>query len=91
MCLPLTCSADLVKSGFNYLLDKSGLPFEVYEVINKTQDYSYPYDLRFFLTLFLMVLFITLVLVASVGKSLRHHPFIDAFSMKESMKVFNYL
>ena len=88
LCLPVDCSADMIKVALDTLLDKAGLPYYVATVVNDSQTYRYPFDARFFFTIFLFVMLTLLVLLASCSKSFEHHPTIGAFSVKKSIKIF---
>ena len=72
------------------VLDKIDLGYEAVTVVNRTQDYHYPFDLAFFLTALLIMTLVLLVLAASCTKSFRHHPTIGAFSVQKSLTIFKY-
>ena len=75
----------MVKTGFNYVLHKYHLPLEVLQVLNNFQQYTYPFDFSFFLTVALLTLLVCLVLLASCSSQFSAHPTFAAFSLSRSI------
>ena len=90
LCLPVSCSADMIKNGFNYVLDKEKIPLQVLSVVNKIGEYSYPFDLSFYVTVLLLTVLLVLVLVSSCSSQFGNHRYFGVFSIKRSWKNFSY-
>ena len=90
VCLPEQCSTDSVKNLLQMLIDREKLPFAVLSVKNKIYEYSYPFDWVFFVTLFILISLVLLVVITSIDKNLRSHKTLSAFSVQNSMKIFKH-
>lgn len=90
VCLPSHCTPDAIRTGMNAILDKAGLPLHVNAVLNGLEDYQYPFNFSFFLTVFCLIFLVTLVGMATCSQRISQHKVMGAFSLQKSMKVFKY-
>ena len=90
MCLPEECPTSSLKSLLQRLLDELKMGLSVGDVENHIDKYEYGYDWVFFLTVFIITALVFLVLLASCSKTAGKHKTLSAFSLQNSLKIYEY-
>ena len=90
MCLPEECPTSSINIIVQRLLDQLKAGLFVGDVGNHIDKYEYGYDWVFFLTILILSILICFVLLASFSKKVGRHKTFSAFSIQNSLKIYEY-
>lgn len=88
LCLPEECTENITKSLLDGVMKAVGLPYNVVAISQHIQDYSFPINWVFYITILILLGFIALLVVGSMlGDKIR---ILRGFHAGQTLKIFKY-